>query len=417
MVSKHNTILSVSSLASLLRRRVPGQVVIQLTDRCNATCAQCGMRATNRFERTTLTMDTIRSILDTMAANNMQAVSFTGGEPFLVNKQLLECIDLAGRAGIPFIRTGTNGFMFAGHDRPDFEKKMHDLAEKLAATPLRNFWISLDSCSPKLHEKNRGLPGVVAGIEKALPIFHEHGIFPSANLGINRLTGGDPERLSRGQHSDKLYREFKIAFGDFFTFVENLGFTIVNCCYPMSMEHEDQAVYAATSAEDMIRFSGQEKIVMFRALYDTLPEFRSRVRLFTPRSSLLGLIRQYEGHPEKSAGCRGGIDFFFVDTQQGRTYPCGYRADEDLGRFEDIDFKTLGRIPLCRECDWECFRDPSELTSPLIEATRTPIRLIRRLAGDREYRRALFEDLRYYRACGYFNGREPMDRNRLRAFA
>ncbi len=417
MISKSNTILSLSSLISLLRGRVPGQVVIQLTDRCNATCAQCGMRVTNRFDRTTLTMDSVRSILDTMVANNMQAVSFTGGEPFVVQKQLIECIDLAGRAGIPFIRTGTNGFMFAGHDKPDFKSSMHNLAEKLAATRLRNFWVSLDSCSPDLHEENRGLPNIVAGMEKALPIFHEHGIYPSANLGINRLTGGDPARLHKGQHPDDLYRGFKTAFGDFFSFVENLGFTIVNCCYPMSMEDEDQAVYAATSAVDMIRFSSQEKTSMFRALYDTLPEYRSRMRLFTPRSSLLSLIRQYQGHPEQSAACRGGIDFFFVDSQNSHAYPCGYRADEDLGKFEDIDFRTLGRTPYCRECDWECFRDPSELTSPLTGITQKPFRLIRRLAGDREYRRALLEDLRYYRACGYFNGREPMDRDRLRAFA
>jgi hypothetical protein len=30
-----------------------------------------------------------------------------------------------------------------------------------------------------------GLNGVIKGIEKALPIFHKHGIYPAANLGIN----------------------------------------------------------------------------------------------------------------------------------------------------------------------------------------------------------------------------------------
>jgi MoaA/NifB/PqqE/SkfB family radical SAM enzyme len=89
-------------------------------------------------------------------------------------------------AGIEYTRTGTNGFMFMNSDSGDFEKRIAKIAEALAATKIRNFWISIDSADPALHEAMRGLPGVIKGIEKALPIFNQYGIYPSANLGISR---------------------------------------------------------------------------------------------------------------------------------------------------------------------------------------------------------------------------------------
>jgi hypothetical protein len=88
------------------------------------------------------------------------------------------------------VRTGTNGFLFREHDRPDFASRMADLAKILVASGFNAFWISVDSADADLHEINRGLPGVIQGIKKALPILHDHGLFPAANLGINRLTGG-----------------------------------------------------------------------------------------------------------------------------------------------------------------------------------------------------------------------------------
>jgi hypothetical protein len=45
-----------STLLKLSRGRVPGQVVIQYTDVCNASCPQCGMRRDAPFKRSTLGM-------------------------------------------------------------------------------------------------------------------------------------------------------------------------------------------------------------------------------------------------------------------------------------------------------------------------------------------------------------------------
>ncbi len=414
-------------LKTFRRKRAPGQLVVQITDRCNARCPQCGMRITNDFPRHTLSLDHLKQTIDTAAEKGIEVLSFTGGEPLLYLKEVAELISYAGKAGIGYVRTGTNGFLFQGSEKSGFSDKVERIAATLASTPLRNFWISIDSAVPEVHERMRGLPGVIAGIEKALPIFHRYGIYPSANLGINRNVAGDGGWAlawggRRGPLSDKAYYEnCCAAFRTFYRFVIDLGFTMVNSCYPMSVDLDSteenlNAVYAASSADSVIRFAPEEKKLLFSALRDTIPEFRSRVRIFSPLVSLHGLVRQYEGN-ESSYPCRGGIDFFFMDSREGNIYPCGYRGNENLGSFSDLDLRRPAAAPFCRQCDWECFRDPSELFGPCIRAFDAPAELLKALVRDPSFVRLWIKDVTYYRACNYFNGRTPPDFERLASFA
>jgi hypothetical protein len=264
-------------------------------------------------------------------------------------------------------------------------------------------------------------------MEKALPIFHEAGIYPAANLGINRLTGGDgPFRMPNyaGPATDdpdehpaarRFYAAARTAFRRFYRMAHDLGFTMANACYPMSFDDEADAVYAATSEDDFIRFRPAEKALLFKALYETIPEFRGELRIFSPRSSLRALVRSYAtGEPEGYA-CRGGFDFFFVDSRDMNTYPCGYRGSENLGKFWDLNMSALP-APDCRLCDWECFRDPSELFGPVLDLTTRPHKFFAKLLGDRQFARDWLTDLRYYRACNYFSVLEPPDRERMKAF-
>lgn len=401
-------------MLALLRGRVPGQVVIQYTDRCNATCPQCGMRVTASFPRSKLDTGAAKRIIDAAAAKGVQALSFTGGEPLLFAEELIGLLKYAGEAGIPYLRTGTNGFLFMHADSQAFSGRVHRLAEQLAGTPLRNFWISLDSADPSLHERMRGLPGVIKGIEKALPIFHEYGIYPAANLGINRNLGGENEKFTPGQaeQDPEEYRlQVRQALRKFYRFILNLGFTMVNACYPMSMESQGEAglsaVYGANSVDQVIRFSPGEKLLLFQALFDVIPEYRQVIRIFTPRSSLYALMRQYQGNANYGKPCRGGRDFFYVDAKDGCTYPCGYRGHENLGRFWDLDLRRCNTGDACRKCDWECFRDPSELFGPVLDFFRSPWHLAAGFMKDREYGRVWREDLLYYKKCDFFNGRKP----------
>lgn len=405
-------------LSDLLRGRAPAQLVIQYTDRCNALCAQCGMNARADLLRSTLTADEAVRLVDAAAEKGVRALSFTGGEPLLFLGEIAELSRRAKAAGIPFVRTGTNGFVFRGHEHPDFEARMHRLGETLAESGLDNFWISLDSADPAVHESNRGLPGVIKGLEKGLKVLRGFGLYPAANLGINRLVGGTPPPAGAFDPEGFL-EHFRRAFRRFCSFAESLGFTTVNACYPMSLppeEARDKAVYAATSDSDFIRFEACEKPLLFRALSETVAAFRHRLRIFTPQSALLALIRQYETG-RVAWPCRGGADYFFVQAGAGLTaYPCGYRGSEPLGAFPDLDRGALSRAD-CSACDWECFRDPSVLFGPLLGLRRRPVATVAGLLRDRAFTRAWLTDLRYAKACDYFSFRVAPDPFRLARFA
>ncbi len=409
------------------RNRVPGQLVVQMTDRCNALCPQCGMRITEHFKRHRLGLGPLKRIVDNAGRRRIQAISFTGGEPLLLLDDLVAMLNYAGAVGIPYIRTGTNGFVFRHPERPDFEDRVNRLAARLAATPVRNFWISIDSADAATHERMRGFNGVIAGIERALPLFHAHGLYPSANLGINRNLGGENSiPVLPRHHSADQAADFRAAcehgLDRFFRFAADCGFTIANVCYPMSLSEaaapgEMQAVYGATSVDAVVSFARHEKALLFDGLTRAIRANRSRLRIFAPLCSLHAMQQQLTGGP-RGYGCRGGIDFFFVDAVKGHTFPCGYRGREDAGVFgpEDSGPAKAGSAD-CYQCEWECFRDPSELTGPLCELFSRPSRLLRRMYRDPQFFRCWWEDLRYYRACGFFDGRQPADVAKLEAWA
>lgn len=412
----------LQQLTPLLRNRLPGQIIIQYTDMCNALCPQCSMRTTESFRRSTLGLDTAKRIIDRAASNGVTALSLTGGEPLLFLEQVAELIRYARNAGITYTRTGTNGFLFMNHDRPDYEKRVSKIAESLARSGLYTFWISIDSCIPSIHEQMRGLPGVIAGIEKALPILHEHGIYPSANLGINRNIGLDAGGNGSPSiaHPLEFYELFKESFSRFYSFVIDMGFTIANACYPMSNDaNKDNgltAAYAATSDARQVQFNNDEKPLLFKALFDTIPLYRSKIRIFSPRSSLYSLIRQYTVGEEYCYPCRGGTDFFFVDAKEGAAYPCGYRGDENLGKYWEINIKDMKSTASCRRCDWECFRDPSELMGPLSSLFSEPLTAVKKFVKDRDFAKLWLQDISYFRACNFFNAEKPPDYWKLADF-
>jgi MoaA/NifB/PqqE/SkfB family radical SAM enzyme len=384
------------------------------------------MRVTETFDRKDLSVDTVKRIIDAAARKGVRMISFTGGEPLLRFDDLIELIRYSGKTGIEHIRTGTNGFVFRNSGDPGFESRIGKVAEKLAETPLRNFWISMDSAEPKVHERMRGFPGVVKGIEKALPILHAHGVFPTANLGINRnlshgtmaLTGGAASPPG-GESQGRFYEAFIDGFRRFYGLIIDMGFTIASTCYPMDVDPEQggaglSPVYGATSKDLCVRFSAHEKALIFKAVYDVVPEFRGRIRIFSPRVSLQALYRQHAHDREMPYACLGGIDYFFVDARDGDTYPCGYRGNENLGKFWDLDRQDRRSARECVRCDWECFRDASELFGPILDLRNDRSGLVRKAMRDPLYRKLWIDDLRYYRDCDWFNGRKPPDLERLR---
>lgn len=396
------------------------QLVIQYTTYCNASCPQCGMRRGNKLTRITLDKEYVKRIIDYAVSEwGVQFLSFTGGEPFLFIDDIIDLINHASALGVKYIRTGTNGFAFRYNpsDNNEFEKRIHSIAEKISKTNLYTLWISIDSANPNTHEKMRGFQFLIKGIEKSIPIFEKYRIYPAINLGLNRNINGEyslDEVLSFDK--TKFYEKYRKGISDFYQMAINMGFTIANTCYPMSVENGTSA-YHATSKDDVVSFSNEEKSLLFKALYDSAAEFRSKIRIFTPRSSLQSLIDFYGEKRQTDYPCRGGIDYFYVDAKNGHVYPCGYRAEDDLGEIWDIDINQMRKQkPYCISCDWECFRDPTEVIQPIINLFNKPLTSLAELITEKK-KRLWIKDLLYFYACDFFNSRSKPNYTKMKIFA
>ena len=86
-----------------------------------------------------------------------------------------------------------------------------------------------------------------------------------------------------------------------------------------------------------------------------------------------------------------------------------------MGPFETLDIKAVPRGE-CRECDWECFRDPSEMFAPVLYGLSNPLQMIKKMMKDPDYLKYWISDLDYYRKCGLFDGRVPPDNKSLDEF-
>lgn len=412
-------------VANMLRGHAPGQLIIQITDRCNATCPQCAMRVSNSFSRSTLGTRQCMDIITRARRNGVQALSITGGEPLLYLDEVCTLMKHANQIGIKYTRTGTNGFLFRNPEKPNFQDRVKKTAEKLAKANIRNFWISIDSAVPEIHEQMRGFTNVIKGIELAIPIFHEFGLYPTANMGVNRNLGGQQKNIfttgpipETTEQAEEFVAKVTEGLQDFFQLVTGMGFTIVNFCYPMSVEKDDndlEAVYPASSTERIVKFTKHEKSLIFKAMRETIPRYRSKIRIFSPLSSLHVLQSHYNGDAITPFPCRGGIDHFFINANDGNTYPCGYRGMDNLGAYRQGQLST-DKKAFCTRCDWECFRDPSELGGPLVHGLSEPLSLFKKYKRDKTYYRLWKEDFKYYRACNFFNGRKPFNQNNITRF-
>lgn len=70
----------------------------------------------------------------------------------------------------------------------------------------------------------------------------------------------------------------------------------------------------------------------------------------------------------------------------------------------------------CRRCDWECFRDPSELFGPMTTAISSPREMLRKFKARPDFFRLWVEDLRYYLICDTFDGTKPMLPDKMARF-
>jgi len=138
--------------ANVLRQRVPLNVMLSATNRCNSHCRYCDIPVRKQTE---LTPEQTLQLIDEMAEAGTKRLGIWGGEP-LLRGDIAEIIAHARKHRM-LVTLDTNGYLLP--------KRLHELSE------LNHVIVALDGSEPE-HDANRG-PGsfrkAMAGIEAALP--------------------------------------------------------------------------------------------------------------------------------------------------------------------------------------------------------------------------------------------------------
>ena len=134
-------------------------LAVNLTRRCNLSCAHCYLdaRTLSQGDSDELTTAEVQALLDDVASLDQGTmVVLTGGEP-LVRKDLETLIQHGTELGLPMV-VGTNGMMLS-------ERRV----KSLKSAGVLGLGISLDSLDPDCHDRFRGHAGAwaktMAGIE------------------------------------------------------------------------------------------------------------------------------------------------------------------------------------------------------------------------------------------------------------
>lgn len=87
-------------------------------------------------------------------------------------------------------------------------------------------------------------------------------------------------------------------------------------------------------------------------------------------------------------------------------YPCGFRKDIKFTSYE-VMYRKKDFLN-CRDCDWECFRDPSNLLTPLNQFISSPARQINFFYKNRNFFKTWIKDLIYYSSCNFLTLQNPL---------
>lgn len=147
-------------------RKIPANVGVNLTDRCNQRCIYCEIGQRNEpWKINLMTYDDMIWILDQIARYGMRRISLCGGEPFLFDR-LIDVVSYAGLNGIRCSIT-TNGMT------------AHQLSETELEVLRQNnseINISVDSFRDEILGLTRGSPTALSNAIRAIERFQDANI-------------------------------------------------------------------------------------------------------------------------------------------------------------------------------------------------------------------------------------------------
>lgn len=300
--------------------RIPLNVMLSVTNHCNARCSYCDIPARVQNE---LTDDEIHKLIDEMADAGTRRIGIWGGEP-LLRDAIGDFVDHARERGI-YTTLDTNGYLF--------EKRQKALQN------LDHILFSLDG-EAAYHDKNReddSFRKTMKAIEQAtsagmnvwtITVLTRH------NLGSIDFILSEAERLGYKATFQVLHHNDEMS---------KTGMTM----RPDDDEQYRQAIRQLIDAKTAGRPVGSS--------FNYLNHILSWEDFSVPKSPT----------PHRGLNCLAGHAFCNVDTD-GTVYPCSLLIGDFKGalNIRDVGFKrafdATWDVP-CKSCAAACFTEYSYL--------------------------------------------------------
>lgn len=294
----------------------PGFTQIAVTNECNADCGFCNFARSKKLPKLHAPIERLLSAIEVLRLKRIRYIVYTGGETLLY-EGLYEVLEKTRNSGIEPILV-TNGQLLT-----------EERVGRLYSSGVRNVIISIDSTDPSVHEKNRGLPGVIGRIKSATAQMRRLGMHPTASVTISKLVG-----------------DFNSLPG----FIDGLGFKDLTFSYPLK---ELNSTYLSFSDSSLIDYSAEE----LSGIFETLKGLGPQAGVLNPKEGMEEMRRFLNGQPARFP-CLAGYKYFFIDWNLD-VYRCHY-FNEKISAVEDLADAEPIRDG-CAACMIDCYRDPSVL--------------------------------------------------------
>lgn len=187
MASAVGTLFYSESIAVKHARVLRGVTgaVLNLTNRCNLRCLHCFNSSTQDPAVDELSDDEVMGVVDELARTQPYNVCFSGGEPLLRRRLLLQSAERLAAAGI---RTSlvTNGWLITP-----------EVARELYQARIGEVEVSLDGATPATHDALRGLPGAHRRALAAIHNLAVAGVETAISFTLTQDNGGEFADLCR----------------------------------------------------------------------------------------------------------------------------------------------------------------------------------------------------------------------------
>ncbi|MBD3288577.1 radical SAM protein [candidate division KSB1 bacterium] len=317
----------------------PGkQLNIKITDLCNAACSFCGYNR-NEYQKKIkqgyrpfkLDVPDFISKFEQLKKKGIRKFHITGGEPFM-HPQIREFI-AAAKSNDFTVNTGTNGSLIT-----------EELAAFLSAVKIDYLWLSLDTFPLQAHLEHRGFQHIREKFERGIELLQQYRINFFGQTVISHVIPKKSGLPAIEGHIDY--------------YLDNYGIRRFVFSYPMCRPETDiAAAHLATLGSDSVSFSETE----LAAIYKKITEIKTRrkdIQIVNPYLSLYNQMQHLQHQPDIFP-CFAGRDIFFLGDDQTTLRPCYFYSDRQVDMINDEHLMEDLNYESCRNCQDECFRDPS----------------------------------------------------------